>query len=224
MKIRNFLPFIFLLAACSTPDGGYPGTYQANPVDEPAVILSLERNGAAVLMQDVNGPVPYADEGNWLGSEDSLDVTFDGGAVLTFGRGDDDSLALVDDLTGMAPAGLVLYPTTPLIGTWVWLQTTASGQVTGPSTAEAFTLTFNPQGHASMGTDCNSGTGAFLVGPQRQLSMPLIATTRMFCEGSNEGDYYAQLGLVESYSITADGVLELHLGGDGGTMEFSPEA
>ncbi len=224
MKIRNLLPFILLLTACATPDGGYPGSYQANPANEPAVILTLERNGAAVLLQDVNGPMPYSAEGDWLGSEDSLDVTFDGGAVLTFGRGDDDSLILVDDLTGMAPAGLALYPTTPLIGTWVWLQTTANGQVTDPSTADAFTLTFNPLGYANMTTDCNSGQGAFLVGAGQQLSMPVIATTRMFCEGSNEGDYYAQLGLVESYTITADGVLELHLGGDGGTMEFSPEA
>lgn len=215
---------LLLLTACSTPDGGYPGRYQAD-IDTQVIVLTLAKDGGATLWQDPgDGQAPQVDNGAWLGSEDSLDVTFDG-AVLTFGRADDDSLTLVDDLTGIAPAGLVLQPTSQLMGTrWVWLRTVANGQVTDPSTPEAFTLTFNEMAYASMETDCNSGQGGFAVGPQRRLSLRWIATTQMFCEGSNEGDFYAQMDLVESYSITADGVLELYLGGEGGTMEFSPEA
>lgn len=215
---------ILLLTACSTPDGGYPGRYQAD-IDSQVIVLTLEKDGGATLWQDPgDGQAPQVDSGAWLGSEDSLDVTFDG-AVLTFGRADDDSLALVDDLAGIAPAGLVLQPTSQLMDTrWVWLRTVANGQVTDPSTPGAFTLTFNELAYASMETDCNSGQGSFVISPQLGLSLPLVATTQMFCEGSNEGDFYAQLDLVESYSITADGVLELYLGGEGGTMEFSPEA
>lgn len=219
------LPILLALVACTpVAGGGYPGRYQAN-LDRETVILWLNANGDATLSQDPgDGQAPRVDVGGWIGSEDSLDLNFDAG-VLTFGREDDDSLVLVDDLNGIAPAGLALQPTTALMDTrWVWLQTVANGQTTRPSTADAFVLTFNDMGYASMETDCNSGQGAFLVGAGRQLSMPLIATTRMFCEGSNEGDFYAQLGLVESYSLTSDGVLELHLGGDGGMMEFSPEA
>jgi len=224
MKARFVLPLILLLTACATPDGGYPGRYQAN-LDPEVVVLRLDANGNATLSQDPgNGQPPQVDEGSWTGSEDSLDLVF-GGTVLTFGREDDDSLTLVDDLSGMAPAGLALQPTTALMGTrWVWLQTVANGQRTQPSSPEAFALTFNEMSYASFETDCNSGQGAFVVGPRQQLSFPLVATTMMFCEGSNEGDFYAHIGLVESWSLTSDGVLELHMGGDGGTMEFSPEA
>lgn len=224
MKIRWILPFILLLAACATPDGGYPGRYQAN-MDPAVIVLLLDRQGGALLSQDPgDGQPPQVASGTWLGSEDSLDLTF-GQDILTFGREDDDSLVLVDDLSGIAPRGLVLQPTRALMGTrWVWLQTVANGQSTQPSTPGAFALTFEDPGHVSLETDCNSGGGGFVVGPQRQLSFPLIFSTQMFCEGSSEGDYFAQLGLVESYSLTADGVLELHLGGEGGTMEFSPEA
>ncbi|MCW5874178.1 MAG: META domain-containing protein [Anaerolineales bacterium] len=214
-----------ILAACTrVPDGGYPGRYQAN-LDPQVLILWLDSNGNATLSQDAgNGQAPQVDEGRWVGSEDSLDLTFNAG-VLTFGREDDDSLTLVDDINGIAPAGVALQPTTALMDTrWVWLQTVANGQSTRPSTQDAFVLTFNDLGFANMETDCNGGSGSFVVAARRGLSFPMIATTMMFCESSNEGDFYAQLGLVESWSLTADGVLELHLGGDGGTMEFSPEA
>lgn len=212
-----------LLAGCATPDGGYPGSYQANLEDGRTASLLLHADGSAVLLQGEAGNSSSL-EGRWVGSEDSLDLTFDG-KVLTFGREDDDSLTLVDDLNGIAPAGVQLQPISALLNTrWVWLQTVANGQSTQPSTPDAFVLTFDASGQASMQTDCNGGGGGFVVGPQRQLSFPMLITTMMFCEGSSDGDFYAQLGLVESYSLTADGVLELHLGGDGGTMEFSPEA
>lgn len=216
--------FTLLLAGCATPDGGYPGYYQGN-LEGQVIRLWLGADGNVRLTQDPgDGQPPQVDEGTWLGSNDSLDLTFDG-RILTFGREDDDSLFLVDDLNHIAPAGLTLQPVNALLeNRWVWLQTVANGQTTDPSTAGAFILTFNEDGLALIETDCNAGRGGFVVGAQQRVSLPVIATTRMFCEGSNEGDFYAQLGLVESYTISADGVLELHLGGEGGTMDFSPEA
>lgn len=222
-KLALLACFALLLGGCSTPDGGYPGVYQGH-LDAQTFSLNLDASGAAAFSQTDGVNTPNVEQGTWIGSDDTLEVQLDG-HILSFGREDDDSLVLVDDRGGDSPAGLALQPISELLGTrWVWLQTVANGQTTDPSTADAFVLSFDASGNASMETDCNGGGGGFVVGPQRQLSFPMLITTMMFCEGSSDGDFYAQLGLVESYSLTADGVLELHLGGDGGTMEFSPEA
>lgn len=230
MKRYLLATLLLLLTACGTnTDGGYPGSYQANLPSASSsgrtITLHLSGDGGATFKQDYqNGEAPIVQNGNWVGSEEAIDVTAEG-RVLTFARGEDDSLSLVNaDPSEWGSAGLTLYSTTALVGSWVWQQTLANGQTSEPSTPDAFILIFSPDGHITVATDCNSGSGAFLVGPGQQLSMPVIATTRKFCQGSNEGDFYAQLGLVESYSLTADGVLELHLGGEGGTMDFVPPA
>ncbi|HRN50145.1 MAG TPA: META domain-containing protein [Anaerolineales bacterium] len=224
-RIAVFALAALIVAGCgAAPDGGYPGQYQANQ-DAQIFSLSLDGNGNANWSQVAENAQPNgALQGTWIGSDDTLEVKLDN-RILNFAREEDDSLVLVDDRGGDSPAGLALQPISQLLGTrWVWLQTVANGQTTQPSTADAFVLTFDRSGNVSVETDCNGGGGGFVVGPQRQLSFPMLITTMMFCEGSSDGDFYAQLGLVESYSLTADGVLELHLGGDGGTMEFSPEA
>lgn len=231
MKRSIFVPLILvLLSACASGfDGGYPGSYQANlpAADSPGrtITLVLGSEGNATFTQDYqNGEPPIVTSGSWVGSEEAIDVT-QPGAVLTFSHAEDGSLTLVDpDQAEWGADGLTLYSTTAIVDSWVWQQTVANGQTTDPSTAGAFIIIFSADGKITVATDCNSGFGGYLVGPGQQLSMPLIATTKKFCEGSNEGDFYAQLGLVESYTLTGDGVLELHLGGDGGTMDFVPPA
>jgi heat shock protein HslJ len=230
MKARYLFPLFLILAACAgNADGGYPGSYQANlPAADSAgrtITLQLGSDGGATFTQNYqNGEAPIVETGSWVGSEEAIDVT-GSGSVLTFTHGDDGSLSLVNpDSAEWGANGLTLYRTTDLIDSWVWQQTVANGQTTDPSTPGAFILIFSADGKITVATDCNSGFGAFQVGPQQALSMPVIATTKKFCEGSNEGDFYAQLGIVDSYSLTADGVLELHLGGEGGTMDFVPPA
>lgn len=102
---------------------------------------------------------------------------------------------------------------------WVWTHTDLSGgeRVTAPGGKE-FLLKFDGNGSVTSSTDCNGLGGVYQVNGE-VLSMGQFVTTLMFCEGSMEGEYIEQLGLVSSYVIEGD-TLRLNLNRDYGVMTF----
>jgi heat shock protein HslJ len=102
---------------------------------------------------------------------------------------------------------------------WEWVQTAnADGTVTKPADSSKFVLTFSGDVFSST-TDCNSMRGALAVDGE-VLSMGQIASTKMFCEGSLEGEYAQDLQLVGSHQISGDTLTLIQLK-DAGTMTFA---
>jgi len=125
----------------------------------------------------------------------------------------------VPQLTDNNPS--VINPADPELYTssWVWVQTELSGgePVEAP-TNKAFVLSFDGNGRVTSQTDCNSLGGIYSVDGE-VLSMGQFVSTLMYCEGSMEGVYAEQLGLVNSYVIEGD-TMRLNLNRDYGVMTF----
>ncbi|MFC1638867.1 META domain-containing protein [Patescibacteria group bacterium] len=108
----------------------------------------------------------------------------------------------------------------PLRGqTWTWVGTYMNdGSVTEPREPDAFTMTLGDDGTASFTTDCNRMFGSYEA-TDTQLSFGLLASTKMYCEGSQETDFASMLPEVQSY-LFDDGRLILEIKYDSGIMTF----
>ncbi len=101
---------------------------------------------------------------------------------------------------------------------WKWIKTTYSDErEVFPAKKDAFLATFTNEGKASFKTDCNTMNADFTT-IDDTLSLGPIASTKMFCEGSQELEFGAMLKDVEKYSFTSRGELILTLSKDGGMM------
>ena len=77
--------------------------------------------------------------------------------------------------------------------TWVWVSARYDdGREIAPRQADAFTLTFGADGRFSATTDCNRVGGTYAAVDDR-LTFGDMFATRMFCEGSQEGEFTAML-------------------------------
>ena len=105
--------------------------------------------------------------------------------------------------------------------TWKWIQTAYNNdtQLT-PNDPEAFTITFMKDGEFSATTDCNSMSGAYALDESKITFGENIAMTRMFCEGSQEQEFAALLGKIQSYFFTENSELIFDLKFDSGSATF----
>jgi heat shock protein HslJ len=100
---------------------------------------------------------------------------------------------------------------------WTWVTTEGVGTTPTPDT---FILSFDPNGQlVSSKTDCNSMSGGVEV-ENNTLSFGPMMTTLMYCEGSLEGEYGAQLAAVSSYEQIGN-TLRLNLEQNAGVMVFT---
>lgn len=103
---------------------------------------------------------------------------------------------------------------------WKWIKTTYNDdKEVFPMKKDAFLATFTNEGKVSFKTDCNSMNAEYTTITDT-LSFGPIASTKMFCEGSQETEFGAMLKDVEKFSFTSRGELILSLKKDGGTMLF----
>ena len=90
---------------------------------------------------------------------------------------------------------------------WKWLSATATdGTVVSPKKVEAFSIRFNANGAFSAETDCNSISGSYEA-RNGSLSLGSIASTKMFCEGSQEEEFIELLSTVVKYRFADNGQL-----------------
>jgi heat shock protein HslJ len=83
---------------------------------------------------------------------------------------------------------------------------------------QSFGLSFGTNGSVSITTDCNNGTAVFSV-EETKLRLGPVASTKKYCEGSQETEFFKQLDQVESF-LMKDSNLYLQLKLDSGTMTF----
>jgi heat shock protein HslJ len=102
---------------------------------------------------------------------------------------------------------------------WVWTQSNLPGGKAVTPAVGKFVLTLDGKGGMTSSTDCNRYGGAYTL-DGRSLGFSGLYSTKMYCEGSLEGEYARELALSTSYAVKDD---ELHitLGREGGLMVFT---
>lgn len=93
---------------------------------------------------------------------------------------------------------------------WIWTKTTATGtKAITPKKTMAFTLTFTADGTVKGTTDCNAFSGNYKI-DNSKLSFGPLASTRMFCDGSQEEAFIQSLLATLSYTFaTTTNILTL---------------
>lgn len=103
---------------------------------------------------------------------------------------------------------------------WTWEKTVyADDTELKPSKKDAFTLTFKKDGNVSMSTDCNGGAGTFTISGAT-LTFGSIASTKMYCEDSQENVFYNLINQTNGYSMNTKGELIFNLKDEKGSMYF----
>jgi len=103
--------------------------------------------------------------------------------------------------------------------TWRWQKALSrDGREVTPKKPDAFTLTLSPEGTFAATTDCNRMSGTY-THTGSTIAFGPIAMTKMFCEGSQEGDFAAFLQNASGYHFTSKGEFILELK-DGGSVIF----
>lgn len=106
------------------------------------------------------------------------------------------------------------------MNTWKWVSTTYNNDTqVKPRDPKRFTLVFKDNKTFSIGTDCNSGGGNYVVNGNK-ISFEKMMSTMMYCEGSQESDFMKMFGEVSSYHFTSRGELVFDLKYDSGVMLF----
>lgn len=107
-----------------------------------------------------------------------------------------------------------------ILGTWVWTQTLMNDDsLTTPATPGAFTITLNADGSVQGTTDCNSFMGSYEADTSN-FSFGALASTKMFCEGSQETTFTNSLANVGQYVFDENGNLVLNIMYDSGGIYF----
>ncbi len=103
---------------------------------------------------------------------------------------------------------------------WKWVKTSYDGdREIFPTKKDSFLATFTDEGKVSFQTDCNTMNAEYTTIADT-MSFGPIASTKMFCEGSQETDFGGMLNDVERYAFTSRGELILSLKKNGGSMLF----
>lgn len=106
----------------------------------------------------------------------------------------------------------------PLFGTsWVWSSSKVDGVTTQAPTGGKFVLSFKEDNRVTSTTDCNGIDGSYSVKTTDAITFGQFMSTMMFCEGSQESVYVAQLMKTTKYNM--EGTI-LTLSNASGTMVF----
>lgn len=106
---------------------------------------------------------------------------------------------------------------------WVWQETQMNDdEVITPNEAGAFTLTFDPAAGRVYGkTDCNGFSGGYTVEAEKTITFGPLASTMMYCEGSQEAEFSGMIASTSHFVFTEDGDLVLLLRDDSGLVVFT---
>jgi heat shock protein HslJ len=103
---------------------------------------------------------------------------------------------------------------------WVWVKTqTNDGKIVVPKKPDAFTITFTENNKISVTTDCNGTSGSYTE-KNTKLTLNNLASTMMYCDGSQEAVFSKALSGIRGYLFTSNGELILDLAKDSGVMVF----
>ncbi len=105
--------------------------------------------------------------------------------------------------------------------TWFWEKTVMSNNITViPKKANMFSITFSLDGNMSGKTDCNGFSGSYKIGSDGVITFGSLASTLMYCEGSQEQVFSNAVGMSNRYMLDPSGNLVLLLPYDSGSILF----
>lgn len=106
---------------------------------------------------------------------------------------------------------------------WVWLSALYNDErVVKPAKPGVFVLTFGSDGTFTAKTDCNSMAGSYTANSANgTIAFTEIASTLMYCEGSQEQVFASLLETTSGYHFTSRGELILDLKFDSGSAVFN---
>lgn len=108
--------------------------------------------------------------------------------------------------------------------TWVWQKTVmGDGKTVVPKKEGVFTLLLKKDGNVSLKTDCNGGFGEYKIGSDGVISFGPLASTMMYCEGSQESIYTNAISTSNRYMLDSSGNLVLLLQYDSGSVFFKKQ-
>ncbi len=211
------------------------GTYRTflPAADSPGRIITLQLFAShdVSFTQDYrNDEEPFRAQGTWQrGTENSLqvDLTAGGEYAMTFSsdEGNPPTLKLQADSQGSwGENGLTLQKIDPLLANkWVWEKTEYSNDTQSqPQETGVFSLQFEENGQLFISTDCNNGRTNYEITGSSAVSFSPIASTKKFCQDSQETAFFQALSQGVSYQYQ-EGKLFLSLKTDSGIMVFAPQ-
>ncbi len=108
-----------------------------------------------------------------------------------------------------------------LKNTWVWQKTVMTdGSIVTPKLADRFTVTFTGDDKISGTTDCNGFFGSYTRATDGIITFGPLASTMMYCEGSQESVFMGAVQKTSRYTFDEFGNLVLILSGDIGKVFF----
>lgn len=201
-------------------------------VDGPYVLELRSKAGAAVTVKvpSMGLPLCAAYKANHIGDVTLIKVgdefevrgmIGEDGAITPCASADDylrPTPLIVEDFEGEADPLYMMLAMKP----WHWVSAQYSdGRTMVPKVAGAFTVTFTQNGaRFSVATDCNSGGGSYALASDNTIVLSRMMSTQMYCEGSQESEFFKLLSQVQKYHFTSKGELIFDLKFDSGTMIF----
>ena len=104
--------------------------------------------------------------------------------------------------------------------TWTWMSSSYNdGSEVIPKKSDSFILTLGNNGKFTATTDCNQMGGSY-ASTGETISFSGIYATKMYCAGSEEGEFSKMLETVSGYHFTSQGQMVLDLKFDSGSAVF----
>ncbi len=202
--------FYYVVAALDTPSG-YMGSHAVllgDRIVPQTTELSRNTNHKNVVVVNYADRAPGESFAERPSMGKSIWLKFDP-ATMQFGE-------VVQNFEGEAdPVRMTLD-----MQTWTWISTLYSNdKIVTPKKTKSFTLTFKKDGSFSATTDCNSMSGTY-SGKDNKISFNDMASTLMYCDGSQEGEFAKMLQETQSYFFTSKGELIFDFKFDSGSMTF----
>ena len=125
---------------------------------------------------------------------------------------------------GRDPNNETLVEVKSFVGEYLWKTTKyPDGRTVTPNKPDVFSLLFNAN-QISFGTDCNTGSATYKAetGSSTTFTVDVIASTKMFCEPGQEGEYFSMVQSITDYSQLNTGSIAFTLA-DKAVMTFTPK-
>lgn len=188
---------------------------------EGAVLFNTKNVGDLVLPQTISASgARYANDDEsvvFWNKGDSVTITKDGQEIFNgtvYDKSDVDS-------EGKNIIDPIKLSSSITDSKWNWVSTGLSSNNTiTPNKAGVFSLTFTNDGKVSGTTDCNSFGGTYTTGEENTITFSELASTQMFCEGSQESAFIDMITKTDKFVFSNEGNLILLLKYDAGSVMF----
>lgn len=162
---------------------------------------------------------------------DLNNINYDSSVIFKFSTEECININVKTEVVNSIPKGKIPLGSIPSVdfktvqsNTWIWQKTIMSDDtIIIPKKTGAFTLYFNSNGSVSGKTDCNSFSGSYKIGSDGIITFGPMASTLMYCEGSQESLFTKAINNSSRYMIDSSGNLVLLLTYDSGSVLFKKQ-